>query len=378
MKLALSVPSGFHGRELLLPLKSLLEADRNLEKVTVISPAAPYHAEVFSSYGRMFDFVTDLDDVTPDIIVTTTSGLDVHDIPILHTAKKRGIKTVTFIASWDNVWKMERFNNQGRTQVLADRLIVWNEMMKTHLERIFPDYNPQHIAVIGAPRFDYFWHTDRIPSEGALRRYLDMPHDDRPLIHIATTELYPMDYLIKTIAEAHVGHLYASVHPGGDMSKHQVYAQKYGVTVRFSFGRREHSPHPAFKYNPTLDDIYMLVALFKYSDLLVNHSSTVAIESMATDVPIINVQYGKAFDWWRWYRSMVYRDFQQHYRDITDGGATTIITSERQLLTTLTDYLAHPEKKRAERKTTLKKLLTTVDGTASQKVWEYIKQVCAA
>lgn len=385
MKIVLSVPSGFHARELLMPLKALFE--QNIEKILCITPAANYRSTVFSSYGSQFDFVENpntvedhekiLKQFSPDVVITTTAGLDTKDIAILTAAQNLGIKTFTFVASWDNVWKMERLKQFGKPYVLANHLAVWNSMMKDHLLQAFPELTPEMISISGVPRLDYFWHHDHIPSKQDLFEYLGVADSSKKLIHIATTELYPMDYLVKAIATAPLPYptqLYASVHPGGNMNKHKTYAEKYSVAVRYSFGRQDNAPIPDFLYNPSVEDIYMLVALFKHSSVLVNHSSTVAIESFAADVPVINVKYGKPLDWWKWYRSMVYRDFQQHYHDVVSDGATKVVKNKRQLVNALDNYLKDPLQDQANRAKTLQKMITVVDGSASSHMMNLIKQ----
>ncbi len=390
MKLLLSVPSGFHARELLTPLKRLLESDADIASVHCLTPAAPFSKQLFPEYGGKFVFHKSpaggverrelMKKVGPDVVITNTAGLDSADVPILRAARQLSLPTVTFIASWDNVWKMERLKNESRPQVLADYLLVWNQMMRDHLLRVFPELNQERISVAGAPRFDYFTHEDSIPSRRDLLGYLNLPNDGSKLLHFATTELYPMEYVVRDIFSAaqkgrikHKLSLYASVHPGGDIKKHRPYADKYGVTVRYAFGRLKSSPHPDFHYHPSEKDIYLLVALFKHSDLLINHSSTVAIESFFGHTPVINVKYGRPFDWWRWYRSMVYRDFKEHYRDIISGGATKIVRHPRQLIAAINDYLDSPSRDSQARQKTLRRLVTTTDGSAGQKVLKCIK-----
>lgn len=386
MHLTFSVPSGFHARELLLPLKSHLETDPAITRVTVITPAAAYRATVFPTYGEKFSFEPNsttpeqceqlLHRLQPSLVITNTSGLDTKDVLILEAARRLRLPTLTFIASWDNAWKMERLKNDGRPQIIADHLAVWNTMMRDHLLRLFPDLTPDRLTVTGPPRLDFFSHTDKIPSRAQLFDALGLPDPSAKLVHVATTELYPSDYIVKTLAALPVK-LYVSVHPGGDLQKHQSYAALVGAIVRYSFGRQDSAPEPSFRYNPSLDDVYMLVALFKHTDVLVNHSSTVAIESLLADRPVINVKYGRPLDWWRWYRSMVYRDFQQHYRDLIADGATRLVFNARQLRHALLEYLAHPEQQRAARALTVKKMITTTDGTASQKMLAVIKTLAA-
>ncbi|MGH9857289.1 MAG: glycosyltransferase, partial [Acidobacteriota bacterium] len=257
---------------------------------------------------------------------------------------------------------------------VADSFIVWNQMMKNHLLRIFPDVNPENVSVIGAPRLDYFWHSDQIPSKETLYRFLRLENVKRPLIHFSTTELYPMDYVLKAVHEAmQTGeltgnpYLYASVHPGGTMKRHQD-LEKYGARLRYSFGRQDTPLVPAFSYTPTEADMYLLVALFKYAAVLVNHSSSTALESLIAGTPVINVAYGRPFDWWRWYRSMVYRDFKQHYNDLIKDGATCLVKNKHQLVDGLKEALANPRWNEEVRHRTVKRMITTTDGTASQQV----------
>jgi hypothetical protein len=375
MKILFSVPSGFHLRELLLPLKHFLEADNSLEKINVATPAAAFHQKIFPTFGSKFIFTDQPKFTDLNLVITNTTGLDSYDLPLLREAKINKIPTLTFISSWDNIWKIERHIKQQRVKhEFADHIVVWNEIMQHHLQRLLPASSSTKIHIIGAPRLDYFFHTNKIPTRAQLLNYLQLS-PDQPLLHFATTELYPMGYLVKAVAKAYPqANLYASVHPGGNINQHKS-LELYGARVRYSFGRRETSPHPAFLYNPSLEDIYYLVALFKHSDLLINHSSTVAIESFLGNTPVINVNYGQPLDWWRWRRSVIVRDFREHYSDITHEHATQVVRNSRQLLAATQNYLAHPEQDAAARAQTLKKMITTTDGNASQKTFALIKNL---
>lgn len=388
MKLLFSVPTGYHVRELIMPLRPYLEADTDISHVDVLTPVADGAAEVFHGYGTKFAFhnnPSDLEghkkliqELAPDIVITDTVGHDELDYPILRAASELGMKTLTFIASWDNVWKIKRLMDSGKPVHIADIIIVWNTMMRDHFLRLFPNISTDRVYVIGAPRLDYFWQKDAIPSKQEVYSYLGISDTTKPLIHVATTELYPIDYVVKTIRESidagtlPDAHIYASVHPGGNMENHKALAD-LGAIVKFSFGRHEDAPHPNFKYRPTENDIKMLIGVFMHTNVLVNHSSSVALESMIAHVPIMNVAYGMKFDWWRWYRSPVYRDFKEHYADIINQGATYVVKNRGALIMAMQDALQYPSKKNDNMDATLKTMITTVDGTASKKVLNRIK-----
>lgn len=391
MKLLFSIPSGYHLRELVLPLRRHLEKNVAITEVHVVTPAAPISQDIFPEFGPKFFYHENPKDdgghkelfsrIKPDVIITNTVGHDPLDEPIIRIGKELGIPTVTFIASWDNVWKIDRLIAANIKIAIADQFIVWNNMMKEHLMRTFPNVQENKIAVIGAPRLDYFSHTDKIATKEAVYAALGFKDTSRPFLHLATTELYPMDYLAKAIREAvdaqqipHNPYLYASIHPGGDVAKYKV-LEEYGFTVRRSPGRNDAIPIPSFKYAPTEEDIYFLLGVFTHAAVLINHSSTVALESLITGIPVINVKYGKPLDWWHWYRCMVYRDFQQHYNDLVSDGATYVVSSKKQLISSIAEAIQDPHAKDAQRDITVTKMITTTDGSAGKQVLEYILQI---
>lgn len=402
MKIVISVPSGYHAREILFPLQDLLTDDASVSSVFVITPAAEWHQQLFPDFAPKFSFHSNaftpeghehlLSDLHPDLVLTPTMGLDLKDTPLILAARRLNIPTLTFVSSWDNVFKIARLIRRGHAKhtanvnvdyALPDYFAVWNRYNSDHLFRLFPHLQPAQVIITGPPRFDYFTHTDRIPTKADLYNYLDIKSDpsSTSLIHCATTELYPFNYIIKQIHNAAISNrlatpveLYASVHPGGNMSKHQVYA-KYDVTTRYSFGRRDSSPHSDFLYLPTTQEMYYLIALFQHSALLVNQSSTVAIESMRANVPVINVMYGRSYDWWHWHRSMVYRDFHQHYRYITDNKGTSLVRHRRSLIPAINVCLNNPSYKSFERAYTLQELITYSDGSCSRRLIDLAKSL---
>jgi hypothetical protein len=220
MKLLISTPTGYNAREILLPLHSPLSSDNNIKTVFVISPASPFRDSLFPAFGPKFDFYPNpksqsahnklLQRLQPDVVITPTIGLDPKDTPILRAARRNNIPSLTFVASWDNVFKMERLKSRGHSGdtkhfvgdfELPDYFAVWNSLNRSHLHQVFPDFPTSNITVTGPPRFDYFTHLKKIPSKQDLFNYLQLSSTPSVtnLIHCATTELYPFDYIIKKL-----------------------------------------------------------------------------------------------------------------------------------------------------------------------------------
>src|SRR3989344_5929406 len=394
MKLLFSAFTGYNLRELLLPLSPLLDRDQSISDVFVVTPAADNAQELLPDLKNKYHFLPEVHDAPayekilathrPALVVTPTAGLEPRDIPLIQAAKSLGIPTLTFIASWDNVYKMERRMRLKKYQgqyALADYFAVWNAVNRDHLLRIAPQLTPERVTITGAPRLDYVANPENLPSRAAVCESLRIPNDDGQLIHLATTELYSSDYLVRALAAARGRqlpknfHLLVSVHPGGNLATHQAYAQGSSIYVRYSFGRYESSLIPDFRYRPTLENMRLHAGLFYHSNLLMNHSSTVTIESILADRPVINVKYGRPFDWLNWHRSMVYRDFKQHAKIIIDSDATTIAKSRRSLVAATARYLAHTEHHRPARANLARTMVTFTDGTAGQRLLDLIKKI---
>lgn len=401
--IAISVPSGAHHRSFLLPMRDLFAAEQDL-RFLVISPGAPWANELFpaTDYPRdRYSFVdgmqaeSALAQQKPSLVITNTAGLDPLDTPVLEAAQRLGVRSLTIIESWDNVWKMERvakgLSKGGRKIILADHITVWNDVMAAHLLRVFPSLRGEQVLVTGAPRLDFFGprFADKLPNRERTLRYYGL-RPEEPVLHFATTELYDHGYVAETIGKAKRRgelppnlQLYASVHPGGNRERHRPWADQYGFVLRFSPGRREHAPHPDFQYNPTLEDLLYLVGIFKYADVMVNLSSTVALESCVVDRPVICAFFGKPFgwlamspvEWWTWRRSMIVRDFHEHYADLLRGGGIAVAKNSRQLIARITACLAHPEKDSEKRRRSAEIIATTLAGDASDRVLATIRRI---
>jgi len=376
----LSVPSGSHSRALLKPLRHFFKQaiTEGKIKLVIVSPMSehPELTEEFSGSG--FTFVPWQEKIfaehKPDLLVTTTTGLDDFDLPILQAAKKCKTKILTYVESWDNIWKMEK---KKEKMIKADTLLVWNKMMREHAIKAL-GYQKDQIHLVGSPRLDYFYDQDKIPSREKLFQYLGVD-PGKKLVHIATVELYDISYIVKILSCARDSgkikipiEIYCSVHPGGDIKKHENYAKKYNVKLRYSFGRNDRVPDPDFRYNPTEEEMCLLASLWIHSDLMINFSSTAAIESMLGDTPTINVMFGKPFDFIAWRKSAVYRDFKEHYKDIITERGTRVVKNKKQLLSAVNFYLARPEADREARSKTCQKMITFLDGKCSERVFNHI------
>ena len=108
------------------------------------------------------------DEHRPVLVVAANPGLVFSEVPLLRTARRRGVPSMAIDPSWDN------FTNKLIPVRQVDRLVVWNEIMKAQAVELH-GYDPDAISVAGAPQFDPHFRAAH-----AARRVLP-PHRRRPV-----------------------------------------------------------------------------------------------------------------------------------------------------------------------------------------------------
>ena len=94
-----------------------------------------FYEEILKKYDPTLVFSTDLQNEL--------------DVRLLKEAKRKGIKTIGMVRSWDNL------TSKGFLRFLPDKLLVNNEIIKKEAE-IYSDAKPEKIGVIGIPHYDRY------------------------------------------------------------------------------------------------------------------------------------------------------------------------------------------------------------------------------
>ena len=83
----------------------------------------------------------------PVLVVAANPGLVFSEVPLLRTARRRGVRSMAIDPSWDN------FTNKLIPVRQVDRLVVWNEIMKQQAIDLH-GYAAAAVSVAGCPQFD--------------------------------------------------------------------------------------------------------------------------------------------------------------------------------------------------------------------------------
>ena len=307
------------------------------------------------------------DEHQPALVVCANPGLVFSEVPLMRTARRRGVPCMVIDASWDN------FTNKLLPVRQADRLVVWNDLMKEQAVRLH-GYRPEAVTVAGAPQFDAHYRAqDRATRAEFFQRIGADP--SRKLMVLTTTprSLYRHhDYVLRELSAAIEGgplagaQVLVRLHPRDEVGAyrefegvpHVIIEKPFRPTVTGSDGLAidvmpEHQRH--------LGDTLC------HADVVVNVASTITIEACIFDTPVVNIGFdgpeGEPFvrSATRYYRFT-------HYVNITNRHAVRVATSAAEMVESVARYLADRSLDAAGRRQVVLDQCQFTDGASAERV----------
>jgi hypothetical protein len=337
-----------------------------------------------------------LDEIGPQAVVLGSGAVKMIDAAIARWARRRGLPTYGIIPSWDNLAM------KGPT-VRSDHIAVWSRSMADQAEELY-GYRPEQVTITGPPQFDVYArnpHPNPFPrGEGARSnphpsplprgegvsllngegmrarrdRFLKGLRLDpgRRLITFTTIPPFNADFSplfveqaaawIRDDAFGEPCQLLVRLHPQDDP---KLYERCKGLPhVRLDSPGRFRASAPFTQaivyYDPTEADVGHLRDTLLFSDVVMNIASTITLEAVALDRPVVNLAYNPAGS--RWPVSIREYYALPHYRPVTTSGAVRLAVSPQELLEALREGLRFPERRRGERAQLFQRIVTYTDG----------------
>lgn len=300
-------------------------------------------------------------------LVVSTHPISMDGYDLLKHAKDSGIPSVGVIKSWDNL------TGKGYIPVPMDSYVVWNDVTKEELFKLHHVPGDQ-VEVAGIPQFDlYAGGVSVISREKFLsKRNLDpgkkivLYATSPPFINTEDPEI--LKPLIFSLNQCRPGEIQilVRIHPLDSLERYkEINAPNLvfdcpGGDMGSSAGDR------------LLDQDFILElhATLYYADVVVNTFSTMLLDAIAMDKPVVNISFD--LERKRYYQSVIRFCEFDHLQPIVKSGATKIAADFDQLVSMILTYLDSPQLDSLQRKELSDRLCYKVDGQSSQRIADYL------
>jgi len=306
------------------------------------------------------------------------NGSHVHGraaVQAVNAAQWLGIPTAAFLFSWDNL------TSQGRIVPPYDHYLVWNESIRGDLRRIYPAIQPDRIAIVGTPQFDFHFRPE---NHWSREEFCGRVGADpgRPVVLYSTGMANHMPGEPEVVEE--VANMLGRMKRFGPP---QLLVRVYpkDLTGRFEELRKRRRDilfpdipwEPAW-LTPKVDDLPLLTNMLRHCAAGINIASTVSLELCMFDKPVVNVGYDPPGVDLKEDSSARYYEFD-HYKPVVASGAVEVAYSSGDMERLLSAALENPGARSGERRRLLETMFgDTLDGRSSGRVAAALLELASA
>jgi hypothetical protein len=318
------------------------------------------------------------DRYAPALLVTSSPGLILAEVPLLRTAVRRGVRSIAIDPSWDN------FTNKLLPVRRVDRLIVWNELMKQQAIELH-GYRADEVRVAGTAQWDLYFRPGPVTGRDTFFQRIGAD-PARQLVTLTTTPralFSHHDHVLRVMIRAMIDgrwpgpvQILVRLHPRDDRAAYAAFENVPHVILEKPF-RQTVRTGDGLDIDITADNQRHLADTLRHSDVIVNVASTIAVEAAIFDTPVVNISFdGETTSAWvksarRYYRFT-------HYVNVTRHSAVRVAETPERLIDEVGRYLADPSRDREGRRRVVVEQCQFLDGRSAERVARFVADELAA
>jgi hypothetical protein len=264
-----------------------------------------------------------------------------------------------------------------------DSFFVWSDLMKKELLYFYPSTKPENVVVVGTPQFEpYTMDIYPIDKNNFFEKFKLNSSKKVICFSCADSSIGQNDALvIKTIAQAIRDNLIAfdsqllvRTSPAEDGKRFESIKNEFPEIVwnipKWELTRENHSEKWSQRI-PTSEDLIDLKSILKFVDLNINMCSTMSLDFMLFDKPVINTVFGNVFN--GLYNDQRFLNYT-HYKTVIDSGAVTIAKNANELIDSINFDLKNPINKLIQQRELVNlQIGRPLEGT-SKRIAEILKE----
>jgi len=317
----------------------LPKGKRYLRKFANICPKIVSSQDLFKYISKGSNFYDEFMKIVDVIVFIPTEPTDYR---IIYEAKNRGKKIISWIYSWDTLFKDRYFID------FTDLYLVWNEEMKEDLIKVH-GIDVNRIRLSGPIQFDYLKKYK--DSEVDFKKHIcNFENDDRYILYpccrgdpyYSAQEVELICEMAKVIRRVdRTVKLVVRIYPDLlDISFVDKLKNYDNILLNDNFGISNN------RLYMSEEDLKFKCQLIKKSSIVINLGTTMGLEASYFDIPILQLNFDVYVsgipEGWR-LKNMLEGDHLQKYL-LRDRGLPNIINNLDELEYTIADALKNPEK----------------------------------
>ena len=289
-----------------------------------------------------------------------------------------GTKTVIHLLSWDNI------TCKGYFPQLADQYISWGNIMTQEFTEYY-NIPADKIFNTGVPHFDLHHDTkgslvykDLLKQKGLNP---DVPYMFFALgsAYFSPKEIDIVEWLAKKIESGDFGEMQFVIRPHPQNMSSSAADQKLMGRLKALESNRVAVDWPRMiesnlNWSMQLNDMLDFANLLEGCNVSVNSGSTVSIDSLLHDKPVVQPLFDADTElpWWHSVRRVV--DYK-HCKKLIDLDGVTVVNNFDELKSTLNKYLQDPSFDLAKRQNALFQEAGINDGKSTDRVVSAIENI---
>lgn len=326
-------------------LANLFHSEKNIVFFEKLQYKSFSRSNVFKRYVRMLQ-----EDLPEHLFFTHQRPYNIA--PLLGAAKLNNITSSSFIFSWDNL------ASKGRMLGEFDYYMVWSKLMKEELLYFYPKTNSNNISIVGTPQFEpYVMSKYEIDKDSFYKKF--NLNTNKKIIYyscgdVSTSKLDPL--YIETIAKGIKNgkilnsNFIVRTSPAENETRFVDLKREFpNIIWNFPDWKltRENHTETWSQRLPHIEDVKDLRGLLMYSDININMCSTMSLDIMLFDKPVINAVFGNENN--DLYNDQKYLSYA-HYEKVVNSGAVVVAKDKDELIIAINDELKNPAKRAEKRK----------------------------
>ena len=242
---------------------------------------------------------------------------------------------------------------------MFNSFLVWSDLMKEELTYFYPSVDDRKIFVVGTPQFEpYIMDEYKVSKEDFYKNFGLDPQKKTICFSCGDASTGANDPLaIHLISQAILSgkieepvNLLVRTSPADDGSRFKKSMDEHPSiswnTPKWVLTRENHAEEWSQRV-PLKEDIKDLRSMLEYADLSINMCSTMSLDFMLFDKPVINQVLGSKEN--GLFFDQKYLNYV-HYKKVVDSNSVLIAKNEKELINAINRALNKPDEKQKERK----------------------------